>query len=151
MRNLYPLLPKQTITVKPKDIKVKLCQDPTDPNSDEVSKTFTEFVGTTPEAYCQWMCDKEEYIRGKGIVTPAATITASQQLLSQQHCTMFDNCVMGIVPNGPVTTVQEVQQIYEAFSLTFMDGTAWRKQNSIWHQVLFRNLSHGHCNKLQPD
>jgi hypothetical protein len=36
----------------------------------------------------------------------------------------FDNCVMGIVPNGLVTTVQEVQQIYDAF----VDGTAWRKQ-----------------------
>jgi hypothetical protein len=70
----------------------------------------------------------EEYIQGKGIVTPAATITASQQLLSQPHCTTFDNCVMGIVPNGTVTTVQEVQQIYEASALTFMDGTAWHKQ-----------------------
>jgi hypothetical protein len=36
--------------------------------------------------------------------------------------------VARIVPNGPVTTVQEVQQIYDAFALTFMDGTAWRKQ-----------------------
>jgi hypothetical protein len=105
-------------SVKPKEIMVKLCQDPTDPNSDEVSKTFTEFVGTTPEAYCQWMCDMEEYIRGKGIVTPAATITASQQLLS----------VAGIMPNGPVTTVQEVQQTYNAFALTFMDRTARCKQ-----------------------
>jgi hypothetical protein len=70
----------------------------------------------------------EEYIQGKGIVTPAATNTASQQLLSQPHCTAFDNCVMGIVPKGPVTTVQEVQQIYDAFALTFMDGTAWPKQ-----------------------
>jgi hypothetical protein len=74
-------------STKPKEIKVKLRQDPTDPNSDEVSKTFTEFVGTTLEACCQWMCDMEEYIRGKGIATPAATITASQQLLSQPHCT----------------------------------------------------------------
>jgi hypothetical protein len=72
------------------------------------------------------MCDMEEYIGGKGIVTPAATITASQQLLSQLHCKTFDNCVVGIVPNRPVTTVQEVQQIYDAFALTFMDGTAWR-------------------------
>jgi hypothetical protein len=47
---------------KPKEIKVKLCQDPTDPNSDEVSKTFTEILGTTPEAYCQWMCNMEEHI-----------------------------------------------------------------------------------------
>jgi hypothetical protein len=116
-------------SIKPKEIKVtKLCQDPTDPNSDEVSKTFKEFIGTTPEAYCQWMCKMEEYIGGKGIVTPAATITASQQLLSQPHCTTFDNCVVGIVPSGPVTTVQEVQQIYDAFSLMFMDGRAWRKQ-----------------------
>jgi hypothetical protein len=52
-------------------------------------------------------------------------ITASQQLLSQSHRTTFDNCV---VPNGPVTTVQEVQQIYDEFALTFMDGTARRKQ-----------------------
>jgi GH43 family beta-xylosidase len=36
--------------------------------------------------------------------------------------------IVGIVPNGPVTTVQEVQQIYDAFVLTFMDRTAWRKQ-----------------------
>jgi hypothetical protein len=64
-------------SMKPKEIKVKLCQDPTDPNSDEVSKTFTEFVGTTPEAYCQWMWDMEEYFQGKGIATP-------QQQLSQQ-------------------------------------------------------------------
>jgi hypothetical protein len=36
---------------------------------------------------------------------------------------------VGIVPNGPVTTgVQEVQQIYDAFALMFMDKTAWRKQ-----------------------
>jgi hypothetical protein len=70
----------------------------------------------------------EEYIRGKGIATPAATITASQQLLSQPHRRTFDNCVAGIVPNGPVTTVQEVQQMYDAFALTFMDGTARRKQ-----------------------
>jgi hypothetical protein len=35
---------------------------------------------------------------------------------------------MGIVPNGPVTMVQEVQQIYDAFALTFMDGTAQSKQ-----------------------
>jgi hypothetical protein len=35
---------------------------------------------------------------------------------------------VGIVPHGPVTTVQEVQQIYDAFALTFMDGAAWRKQ-----------------------
>jgi hypothetical protein len=112
-------------SIKPKEIKVKLCQDPTDPNSDEVSKTFTEFVGTTPEAYCQWMCNMEEYIWGKGIAAPAKTITASQQLLSQPHRTTFDNCITGIVPNGPVTTVQEVQQIYDAFALTFMDQTAW--------------------------
>jgi hypothetical protein len=98
-------------SVKPKEIKVKLHQDPTDPNSDEVSKTFKEFVGTTPEAYCQWMCNMEEYIQGKGIVIQAATITASQQLLSQPHCTTFDNCVVGIVPNGPVAMVQELQQI----------------------------------------
>jgi hypothetical protein len=70
----------------------------------------------------------EEYIRGKGIVTPAATITASHQLLSKSHCTTFDNCVVSIVPNGWVTMVQEVQQIYGAFALTFMNGTAWRKQ-----------------------
>jgi hypothetical protein len=70
----------------------------------------------------------KEYIQGKGIATPAATITASQQLLSQPHCTTFDYFVAGIVPNGPGTTVQEVQQIYDAFALTFMDGTAWRKQ-----------------------
>jgi hypothetical protein len=75
------------------------------------------------------MFDMEEYIRGKGIATPAATITASQQLLSQPHCTTFDNCVAGIVPNGPVTTVQDkVQQIYGAFALTFMDRTAQCKQ-----------------------
>jgi hypothetical protein len=49
-------------SVKPKKIKVKLCQDPTDPNSDEVSKTFTEVIGTTPEAFCHWMCNMEEYI-----------------------------------------------------------------------------------------
>jgi hypothetical protein len=53
----------------------------------------------------------EEYIQSKGIVTPAATISASQQLMSQPHCTTFDNCAMGIVPNRPVATVQEVQQI----------------------------------------
>jgi hypothetical protein len=35
-------------SAKPKEIKVKLWQDPTDPNSDEVSKTVTEFIGTTP-------------------------------------------------------------------------------------------------------
>jgi hypothetical protein len=71
----------------------------------------------------------EEFIQGKeGIATPATTISASQQLLSQPHCTTFDNCAAGVVPNGPVTTVQEVQQIYDAFALTFMDGTAWRKQ-----------------------
>jgi hypothetical protein len=70
----------------------------------------------------------EEYIQGKGIATPAATIMASQQLLSQPHCMTFDNCVARIVPNGPVTTVQEVQQIYDAFALTFMDRTAGRKQ-----------------------
>jgi hypothetical protein len=62
-------------SIKPKEIKVKLCQDPADPNSDEVSKTFTEFVGTMLEVNCQRMCDMEEYIRGKGIATPAATIS----------------------------------------------------------------------------
>jgi hypothetical protein len=131
-------------SIKPKEIKVKLRQDATDPNSDEVSKTFTEFVGTTPEAYCQWMCDMEEYIRGKGIATPAATITASQQLLSQPHRTTFDNCVTGIMPNGPVTMVQEVQQIYNAFPLTFMDGTAWRKQKRYMHckQNITENRPH---------
>jgi hypothetical protein len=140
-------------SVKPtKEKKVKLCQDPTDPNSDEVSKTFTEFVGTTPEAYCQWMCDMEENIRGKGIVTPAATITASQQLLSQPHCMTLDNCVVGIVPNGPVTTVQEVQQIYDTFALTFMDNTAWGKQKCYMVSgSIQKPKSHGHCNKLQPD
>jgi hypothetical protein len=35
---------------------------------------------------------------------------------------------VGIVPNGPETMVQEVQQIYDAFALTFVDKTAWRKQ-----------------------
>jgi hypothetical protein len=70
----------------------------------------------------------EEYIRGKSIATPATTIMDSQQLLSQPHRTTFDNCVAGVVPNGPVTMIQEVQQIYDAFALTFMDGTAWRKQ-----------------------
>jgi hypothetical protein len=38
------------------------------------------------------------------------------------------NCVAGIVPNGHVTMVQEIQQIYKAFALLFMDRTAWRKQ-----------------------
>jgi hypothetical protein len=70
----------------------------------------------------------KEYIRGKGMVTPAATITASQQLLSQPHRITFDNYVVGIVPNAPVTTVQEVQQIYDAFALMLMDGTARHKQ-----------------------
>jgi hypothetical protein len=54
-------------SVKPKEIKVKLHQDPTDQNSDKVQKIFTKFVENTPEAYCQWMCNMEEYIRGKRV------------------------------------------------------------------------------------
>jgi hypothetical protein len=138
-------------SVKPKEIKVKLRQDPMDPNSDEVSKTFMEFVGTSPEAYCQWMCNMEEYIRGKGIATPAATIMASQQFLSQPHCTTFDNCVEGIVPNGPVTTVQEVQQIYDGFALMFVDGTARRKQKHYMASGSIQKPKSWSSRQVQPD
>ena len=126
--SFVPQADKNNSAVKLKEIKLKLRQDPSDPDSEEVSKTFQEFVGTTPEAFCQWMCDMEEYVRGKGIATPAAIINASQQLLSQSHRTTFDNCVRGIVPEGPASTQEQVEHIIRAFALTFMDQTARRKQ-----------------------
>jgi hypothetical protein len=53
---------------------------------------------------------------------------ASQQFLSQLLLTTSENCAAQIAPKGPVNTEQEVQQIYDVFALTFMGGTAWRKQ-----------------------
>jgi hypothetical protein len=49
-------------SVQPKEVQIMLQQDPMDPNSDEISKTFTKFVVTTQEAYCQRMCNMELYI-----------------------------------------------------------------------------------------
>ena len=62
---------------KPKDIKISLRQNPAVANSPKVEKVFTEFVENTPEAYCRWRCDMDEYWRGANISNPAAKILYS--------------------------------------------------------------------------
>ena len=113
---------------KPKEIKLKLRQNPANANSPKIEKVFLEFVENTAEAFCCWRCDMEEYIKGAGIVQPAAKIQASTQLLSQAHKTTWENMVQQVVPGGAVTTEQEVEDIYARFALTFMNPTARRKQ-----------------------
>jgi hypothetical protein len=109
---------------KPKEIKIKLRRDPMDPESETFTKVFMEFVDSTPEAYCQWMCDMDEYMKGAGIDTPAARITASQQLLSQAHRVTWDNCVSQVLFGETATNDAEVHAVYSAFALTFMNATA---------------------------
>ena len=125
-----PFIPvKDKVNVqKPKDIKISLRQNPAVANSPKVEKVFTEFVENTPEAYCRWRCDMDEYWRGANIINPAPKIQAALQLLSQTHKTTWENCVQQVVPGGAVTTDEEVTEIFEAFSLTFMSPTARRKQ-----------------------
>ena len=88
-----------------------------------VESVFTEFIEISPEAYCRWRCDVEEYIVGAGIVQPMAKIKAGTQLLSQTHKSTWENMILQVVPVGLVTTDQEVDQIHAAFALTFMDET----------------------------
>ena len=113
---------------KPKDIKISLRQNPAVATSPKIEKVFTEFVESSPESYCRWRCDMEEYINGTGIVAVAAIMQASIQLLSQAHKTTWETIVLQVVPVGPVTTNQQVDDIYDAFALTFMGPTARRKQ-----------------------
>ena len=122
-----PIVDKTNVQ-KPKDIKISLRQNPGQANSPKIEKVFTEFVENSPEAFCRWRCDAEEYIKGAGIIPPAAKIQASQQLLSQQHKTTWETIIQQVVPGGQVTTEQEVSDIFEAFALTFMGSTARRKQ-----------------------
>ena len=125
--SFIPQLDKTNVQ-KPRDIKIPLRQNPAVANSPKVEKVFTEFVENSPEAFCRWRCDTEEYIRGAGINAAAAKIQAGQQLLGQQHKTTWENVVQEVVPGGAVTTDEEVEQIFEAFALNFMDPTARRKQ-----------------------
>jgi hypothetical protein len=113
---------------KPKDIKVSLRQDPAVEDSPKIVKVFTEFVGNSPEAYCQWRCDMDEYVTGTGIIAVPALMQASTQLLSQIHRTTWDNIVLQVVPVGLVVNEEQVEEIYNAFALTFMGPTARRKQ-----------------------
>ena len=134
MRRAYdepiPLVPQpdKGNVQKPKDVKISLRSNPAVAASPKIVKIFTEFVENTPEAYCRWRCDMEEYIKGAGLNAPAAKIQASQQLLSQQHRTTWDNCVLNVVPAGNVTTDAEVDEVNAAFALTFMTSSARRLQ-----------------------
>jgi hypothetical protein len=125
-----PFVPQadKTNVQKPRDIKIPLRQNPAQANSGKVEKVFMEFVENTPEAFCRWRCDTEEYIKGAGINTPAAKIQAGQQLLGQHHKATWETVVSTVVPDGGVTTEEEVQDIFIAFALNFMDTTARRKQ-----------------------
>ena len=122
-----PIVDKANVQ-KPKDIKIPLRQNPNQANSPKVEKVFTEFVENSPEAFCRWRCDTEEYIRGAGINQPAAKVQAGMQLLSQAHKTTWENIVQAQVPGGQVTTEAAVEEIFQAFALTFMSPTARRKQ-----------------------
>ena len=113
---------------KPREIKIPLRQNPAVATSQKVEKVFLEFVETSPEAFCRWRCDTEEYIKGAGINAPQAKIQAGAQLLGQYHKTTWETVVSTVVPGGAVTTDEEVQEIFEAFALNFMDPTARRKQ-----------------------
>jgi hypothetical protein len=118
----------KTNVQKPRDIKIPLRQNPAQANSTKVEKTFQEFVENTPEAFCRWRCDTEEYIKGAGITQPAAIVQAGQQLLGQQHKTTWETVVSTVVADGTVTTDDQVQEIFDAFALNFMEPTARRKQ-----------------------
>ena len=116
---------------KPREIKVPLRQNPAQANSAKVEKVFTEFVENLPEAFCRWRCDTEEYIKGAGINTNPAKLQAAVQLLGPQHKTTWDTTIANVLPAGGVnanTTDAEVQQIFEAFALNFMDAHAGCKQ-----------------------
>jgi len=113
---------------KPKDIKIQLRQNPAVANSPKIEKIFTEFIENSPEAYCRWRCDMEEYTNGAGIVAVAAKMQASTQLLSQAHKTTWETMIVQVVPDGQVNDDQQVDDIYAAFALTFMGPTARRKQ-----------------------
>ena len=115
---------------KPREIKVPFRQNPANANSPKVEKIFTEFVENIPEAFCRWRCDTEEYIKGAGINTNPAKLQAAVQLLGQQHKSTWETTVAEVLPNGvnANTTNEEVQQIFEAFALNFMDTHARRKQ-----------------------
>ena len=125
-----PFVPQvdKTNVQKPRDIKIPLRQDPANARSAKVEKVFSEFVENSPEAFCRWRCDTEEYIRGAAITAPAGQIQAGAQLLGQHHKTTWETIISTVVPAGPVTTDAEVVQIFEAFALNFMDSTARRKQ-----------------------
>ena len=125
-----PFVPQvdKTSVQKPREIKIPLRQNPAVATSQKVEKLFLEFVETSPEAFCRWRCDTEEYIKGAGINAPQAKIQAGAQLLGQYHKTTWETVVSTVVPGGTVTTDEEVQDIFEAFALNFMDPTARRKQ-----------------------
>ena len=126
-----PFIPTvdKTNVQKPRDIKIPLRQNPAVANSPKVEKTFVEFVENSPEAYCRWRCDTEEYIKGAGITQPGPKVQAAQQLLGQQHKTTWDTVIATVVPDGgAVTTEDEVREIYDAFALNFMEPVARRKQ-----------------------
>ena len=125
-----PFIPQtdKTNVQKPRDIKIPLRQNPALATSQKVEKIFQEFIDNSPEAFCRWRCDTEEYIKGAGIHAPAPKVQAAQQLLSQQHKTTWETTIAAIVPDGVVSTKEQVQEIFEAFALNFMDSTARRKQ-----------------------
>ena len=125
-----PFVPQadKTNVQKPRDIKIPLRQNPAVATSTKVEKIFQEFVENSPEAFCRWRCDTAEYIKGAGITAPAAKVLAAQQLLGQSHKTTWETTISAIVEGGAVTTDEEVQEIFEAFALNFMDATARRKQ-----------------------
>ena len=125
-----PFIPvvDKTNVQKPRDIKIPLRQNPAVANSNKVEKTFQEFVENSPEAYCRWRCDTEEYIKGAGITTPAAKLQAGQQLLGPQHKTTWDTVISTVAPGDAVTTEEQVQEIHQAFALNFMEPVARRRQ-----------------------
>ena len=114
--------------VKPREIKVPLRSNPAQANSAKIEKIFLEFVESTPESYCRWRGDVDEYANGTGVATAVGKLKIAMALLGQQHKETWENIVSTTVPAGQEATDENYTQIMEQFALNFMSPTARRLQ-----------------------
>jgi hypothetical protein len=126
--------PDKANVVKARKLKIPLRQNPADPDSEKVDKIFMEFVENTPEAFCQWRCDMDEYIQGAGLTAPTAKLQAGHALLGPQHKPTWDNIVTAM---GNIQDDVQVMQVCYLFALNFMDNKPDVSRNATWHLIPF--------------
>jgi len=126
--------------VKAREIKAPLRSVPTVATSAKIQKVFTEFVESTPESYCRWRCDVEEYTTGTGASTATAKLNIAALLLGQQHKETWDTIVAAEL-EGEEADDDNVNNIMESFALIFMPPTARRLQKRYMCRNVIENTA----------